>query len=59
MTRIINYFKDTAAELKHVKWPTQQQAFAYTALVITISAVVAVYLGFFDFLFTQVLNMFI
>ena len=59
MSRITNYFKDTAAEMKHVKWPTQTQAFAYTALVIVISAIVAVYLGVADYLFTQVLDIFV
>lgn len=59
MSRIGNYFRDTAAEMKHVTWPTQVQAFAYTALVIGISAIVAVYLGAFDYLFTQLLNIFV
>jgi len=59
MSRITNYFKDTAAEMKHVKWPTQTQAFVYTALVIVISAIVALYLGVADYLFTQVLDIFI
>jgi preprotein translocase subunit SecE len=59
MSRITNYFKDTAAEMKHVKWPTQKQAFAYTALVIAVSAIVAVYLGIVDYLFTQILNIFV
>jgi len=56
MSRIGNYFRDTAAEMKHVKWPTQKQAMVYTALVIGISAIVAVYLGAVDYLFTQLLN---
>ena len=56
MSRIGNYVRDTAAEMKHVKWPTQKQAFIYTALVISVSAIVAVYLGAVDYLFTQLLN---
>ncbi len=56
MSRIGNYVRDTAAEMKHVKWPTQKQAFVYTALVIGVSAIVAVYLGVVDFLFTELLN---
>ena len=56
MSRLGNYVRDTAAEMKHVTWPTQTQAFVYTALVIGISAVVAVYLGAVDYLFTQLLN---
>ncbi len=56
MSRIGNYVRDTAAEMKHVKWPTQKQAMVYTALVIGVSAIVAVYLGATDYLFTQLLN---
>jgi len=56
MSRIGNYVRDTAAEMKHVKWPTQTQAFAYTALVIGISAVVALFIGGVDYVFTQVLD---
>jgi preprotein translocase subunit SecE len=56
MSRIGNYVRDTAAEMKHVTWPTQTQAFVYTALVIGISGIVAVYLGTVDYLFTQLLN---
>jgi len=59
MSRIGNYFRDTATEMKHVKWPTQKQAFTYTALVIGISAIVAVYLGAVDYFFTQVLDIFV
>ncbi|MFT7507818.1 MAG: preprotein translocase SecE subunit [Acidimicrobiales bacterium] len=59
MSRLGNYVRDTAAEMKHVTWPTQTQAFAYTALVIGISGVVAVFLGAFDYLFTQLLNIFV
>ena len=56
MSRLINYFKDTAAEMKHVSWPTQTQAFVYTALVIAVSLLVALFLGAFDYVFTQLLN---
>ena len=56
MSRLGNYFRDTAAEMKHVSWPTQKQSFIYTALVIGVSGLVALFLGAFDYLFTQVLN---
>ena len=47
------YFKDTGAELRHVAWPTRAQTITYAVLVALISVVVALYLGFFDFLFTS------
>jgi len=59
MERFINYLKDTRAELKHVAWPTQRQAIIYTALVIGISILVAVFTGFFDFIFNTGLDWFV
>jgi preprotein translocase SecE subunit len=52
MEGLIQYFKDTRAELRHVAWPTQTQTIVYTLLVAGISLATAAYLGFFDFLFT-------
>ncbi|MCD5381672.1 MAG: preprotein translocase subunit SecE [Candidatus Pacebacteria bacterium] len=56
MDKLIKYFKDTAAELKQVSWPTQQQALIYTALVIGISAIVSLFVGAFDYAFSQGIN---
>ncbi len=50
---LIKYLQETQAELKFVKWPTQRQTIVYTALVIIISIVTAVYLGVFDAFFTS------
>lgn len=52
MSNLMNYFKDTIAEMKQVTWPTQKQAFVYTGLVILVSVVVALFLGAFDHLFS-------
>ncbi len=59
MSRFIDYLKDTKEEISHVSWPTQRQAAVYTALVVGISAAVAVFLATFDFLFSQALDWFI
>ncbi len=53
---IINYIKETQAEMKHVSWPTKHQTFVYTGLVIILSVVVAAYLGAFDALFAKGLS---
>jgi len=57
--KIINYIKDTKAELKHVSWPTKRQTVIFTTAVILISFVTAVFLGFFDYIFTQILEKFV
>ena len=49
---LIQYLKDTRGELNHVAWPTRMQTIIYTSLVIALSIFVALYLGFFDYVFT-------
>ena len=56
MDNLFKYFSDTAAELKQVTWPTQKQAGLYTALVIGISVVVAMFVGAFDYVFSQIIS---
>ncbi|MAZ67460.1 preprotein translocase subunit SecE [bacterium] len=55
--RLIQYVRDTRAELKHVSWPTQKQTVIFTVLVIIISLLVAFFLGAFDYIFTGALNL--
>lgn len=56
MKSFIEYLKAVRGELTHVSWPSRGQAIAYTALVISISVVVALLLGGFDFVFTFLLQ---
>jgi len=56
MNPLMQYLKDTRAELRHVAWPTRTQTIVYTVLVAALSVGVALYLGFFDFLFTTGLS---
>ena len=51
--KIIEYFKETKTELKHVIWPNKLQTSYYTIIVIVLSILVAYFLGFFDFLFSR------
>lgn len=50
---LINYIKETKGEMKHVSWPTRKQAITFTIIVIGISALVAILLGIFDFIFSS------
>jgi len=50
---MFNYLKETKKEMSHVTWPTTKQAVIYTVLVISVTALVAVFLGLFDHLFSQ------
>lgn len=53
---IMQYLKDTRGELHHVAWPTRTQTSVFTALVIGLSVLVSLYLGLFDYLFTNALG---
>lgn len=59
MSRISEYLKDTKGELKHVTWPTKNQAIIFTTIVVVLSIIVAIFLGAFDLLFTYILKLFI
>jgi preprotein translocase subunit SecE len=58
MSRFIQYLKDTKGEFKHVSWPTNKQTTIFTVLVILISLLTAAFLGFFDFVFTNIFSKF-
>jgi len=59
MNRFFNYIKDTREELTHVSWPTRRQGIVFTAVVILVSILTAVFLGFFDYLFSLILQKFV
>ncbi len=49
---LINYFKETKSEMKHVSWPGRSQVTSLTILVLAISLGVGAMLGLFDWLFS-------
>ncbi len=59
MNNLIQYFKETRAELDHVNWPTQRTTVIFTLLVIAFSAIVGVYLSLLDYGFTFGLDKFL
>lgn len=50
----VQFIQEVLAELKKVTWPTRQETVKLTGLVIVISALVGVYVGGLDFLFTNI-----
>ena len=54
---LIKYIKETKGELVHVSWPTKKQAIAFTVVVIIMSLLVSFFLGFFDFIFSKILEL--
>lgn len=59
MSKLGEYLKDTKGELKHVTWPTKNQAILFTVVVIVFSIITAFFLGAFDLAFAIVLGWFI
>jgi len=53
---LVEYIKETKAELRHVSWPTRKQATVLTIAVIILSLLVAAYLGVFDWIFISILE---
>jgi preprotein translocase subunit SecE len=51
-----NYFKEVRAELKHVSWPSRNQALMYTIVVVAVSLATAIYLGLLDYIFDAVVQ---
>ena len=57
MKKIVEFFKGAREELKKVSWPSRKQTVRDTMIVIFGSAVVAVFLGAFDFLFSFLIEL--
>lgn len=53
MQKIINFFKEVRAEFKQISWPKRESIIQSTIVVISISIVVSLILGGFDYIFTQ------
>lgn len=56
MKSFFTYIRNVRGELAHVTWPSNRQTAIFTALVIVISAVVALYLAGLDYVFTGVID---
>jgi len=56
MEKVLDYIRESKAELKKVTWPTRQQVWYSTIIVIAVTFVVAVYLGLVDMLLTGVFS---
>ena len=58
-TKIKNFFEESRQELRHVNWPTRQEAVRLTSVVIGISIAIALFLGLFDSIFTNTIKTFV
>jgi len=57
--KITEYIKETRSEMSHVSWPTRKQALSYSAAVVIVSFATALFLAFFDYIFSKLLTLFV
>ena len=53
MAKVIQFFKESRAELKKVVWPTKDDVISSIKVVIITTVIVALVLGLLDLGFTQ------
>lgn len=56
---LTEYIKETRSEMSHVSWPTRKQAISYALAVIVVSVATSLFLAFFDYIFAQLLTLFV
>ncbi|MCX8105550.1 MAG: preprotein translocase subunit SecE [Ignavibacterium album] len=54
--KIINFFQDVVKEMKKVTWPTKEELFESTKIVIVVCLVLAAFTYVIDMLINQVLK---
>ncbi|MDE2025052.1 MAG: preprotein translocase subunit SecE [Patescibacteria group bacterium] len=59
MSTPLSFLMETREELKKVIWPTRQEVVRLTGVVIGVSAIVGLFIGGLDFVFTKLLSLLI
>lgn len=54
--RIKKFFEESRTEFRHINWPTRDEAIHLTAVVIGLSLALALFLGLFDYAFTNLIK---
>lgn len=56
---VLTYLKEVRVELTKVSWPTRQEAIKLTLVIIGASLAVGLYIGGLDYVFTNLLGLFL
>lgn len=54
----VRFLKEVRIEMKKVTWLTRREVLQFTAMVILVSALVGIYLGALDFIFSWMISNF-
>ena len=55
--RIKKYIFEVVAEMKRVSWAKRKELLSTTVVVIILSFIMAIFVGFFDFIFSTILRL--
>jgi preprotein translocase subunit SecE len=53
---LVRYLRQTRGELRKVTWPTRQESQRLTAIVLGVTALMAIFLGLLDFIFGNIVQ---
>ena len=53
------FLREVRGEIKNITWPTRKEALRKTTIVIAITAVISLYLGGLDYLYTYLMGLII
>lgn len=55
--KIQRFWRETVGELRKVTWPTPQEAWKMTRLVLVVMVIMAIVLGLLDFAFSRLITL--
>jgi preprotein translocase subunit SecE len=55
--KIGHFVRETVGELRKVNWPTRQEAYNLTTIVLIVIFIMATFLGFLDILFARLFSL--
>lgn len=56
MDKVLDYIRESRAELRKVTWPTKQQLWYSTIIVVIVTLIASAYLGLVDLLLTGIFS---
>lgn len=57
MNRIVQFFRESYAELRKVTWPSREEVGNSTKIVLISVSLIAVFLGLVDYVFFQAIDL--
>ncbi len=55
--RLVRFWRETIGELRRVSWPTTQEAWRLTRIVLVVMGIMAIFLGLLDYVFSALIGL--